>query len=225
MMRALEAIEVPDWTSRLPKVDLHCHAEAYARLDQVLARSEQRIAACIEAARDGPHGIDFLPYAGVREADYTAIARWAHRAAEAGLGVTIHAGEFSVDGLEPAVRLPGLARIGHGVFVPDRPRVLEDLAARGIVVECCLTSNVVLGAVATYAIHPIREVVARGVPVTLATDNPAKLWTSIGREYAIAAAMGFSEAELRTFTRNGIASSFLAPDEKQELLAAVTPPQ
>ena len=41
-MRALEHTPVPGWVTRLPKADLHCHAEADARLEQIRARDSGR---------------------------------------------------------------------------------------------------------------------------------------------------------------------------------------
>jgi adenosine deaminase len=53
------------------------------------------------------------------------------------------------------------------------------------------------------------------VPVTLSTDNPVRVGTTIGREYAIAAALGFSPAELRGFTRNAVLAAFVPNDRRR----------
>ena len=42
--------------------------------------------------------------------------------------------------------------------------------------------------------------------------------TTIGREYAIAHALGFSHAELLGFTRNAIRAAFIPDEERQKLL-------
>jgi adenosine deaminase len=56
----------------------------------------------------------------------------------------------------------------------------------------------VLGAVPFYEEHPVMRFVEAGVPGALCTDDPVQVCTKIGREYALAAALGFSEEEERS---------------------------
>jgi adenosine deaminase len=175
--------------------------------------------ACIHMAAEGLAGVDFISDPYDSEADWTDIYRWAERAAGAGLGITVHAGEFSTANLEAALRVPGLRRIGHAVYAVREPQLVDLLAESGVTVECCLSCNVVLGAVASYAEHPIYRFVERGIPVTLNTDDPVRVCTTIGREYAIAAALGFSSTDLLAFTRRAIQASFCAAERRAELLA------
>jgi adenosine deaminase len=118
-----------------------------------------------------------------------------------------------------ALRTPGLRRIGHGTRIPGDPRLLEQLIRSGATLECSLTCNVVLGSAASYAAHPIRRFVDAGVPVTLNTDLPVHACTTIGREYAVAAALGFSPADLLAFTRNAVLAAFTAAARRAALLA------
>jgi adenosine deaminase len=145
--------------------------------------------------------------------------RVAERAAACGLGVTAHAGEFSAANIIAALRTPGLTRLGHAVYAASDPRLLDAVAENDATVECSLSCNVVLGAAPSYAEHPIRRFTERGIPVTLCTDNPVQVCTTIGREYALAHALGFTPAELLGFTMNAIRASFLPPERKQEVLA------
>jgi adenosine deaminase len=177
--------------------------------------------ACVSAARDGLGGIDFLYDPYDVEADWEPMYRAAERAADAGLGVTAHAGEFSTANIAAALRVPHLGRIGHAVYAARDPRLLDLLAESGATVECCLSSNVVLGAVPSYEAHPVRQFVERGIPVALCSDIPVETATSIGREYALAHALGFSVAELAAFTANAIRASFAPLARKAALLAAV----
>jgi adenosine deaminase len=105
------------------------------------------------------------------------------------------------------------------VYAAADPHLIADLARSGATVECSLTSNVVLGAVPAYDAHPIRRFVDAGVPVTLNTDLPVHLCTTIEREYAIAAALGFSSADLMAFTRNSILAAFTSAERRAGLLA------
>jgi len=168
----------------------------------------------LRLANEGLGGIDFLVSPYHLEADpatWQVAYEWAARAADVGLGVTVHAGEFSGANLTAALRLPGLSRIGHGIYLAAEPRLLDEVVRRSITLECCLSCNVVLGGVPSYATHPIGRLMAAGVPITLNTDDPVRVWTTIGREYAIAALLGFTEQELRQFTENGLRAAFRQP--------------
>ena len=72
--------------------------------------------------------------------------------------------------------------------------------------ECCPTSNVVLGLYPSYAAHPFPALRAAGVRVTLGSDDPPYWAASIGGEYAVAAErVGPRDAELREITRTALA--------------------
>jgi adenosine deaminase len=180
---------------------------------------DQLLDACLRLANEGLAGVDFLSDPYDAEADWTGIYRWAERAAGAGLGITVHAGEFSSANLAASLCVPGLKRIGHAVYAAFDPRLLDQLAASGVTVECSLSCNVVLGAVASYEEHPIRRFLEHGIPVTLNTDDPVRICTTIGREYAIAAALDFTPAELLAFTRSAVQASFTTADRRAALLA------
>lgn len=184
-------------------------------------RLERIVAACLGAAADGLAGVDMLyrPYAA--EANWAACYRVAERFAAAGLGITAHAGEFSTANVAAALATPGLTRLGHATYAARDPRLLDLLAARGVTVECCLTCNVVLGAVPSYEQHPIRRFVEAGIPVVLCTDNPVQLCSTIGREYALAHALGFTREELAGFTRQAIRAAFTTPARRAALLAGI----
>jgi adenosine deaminase len=155
------------------------------------------------------------------EVEWEPMYRVAARAADAGLGVTAHAGEFSTANIAAALRTPGLSRIGHAVYAARDPRLLDRLAHSGVTVECSLSCNVVLGAVPSYEEHPIHQFVERGIPVALCADVPVQIATTIGREYALAHALGFSPTDLVSFTANAIRASFTTPTRKAALLAAL----
>ena len=64
---------------------------------------------------------------------------------------------------------------------------MEELAERGIVLEVCPTSNVVLGVYPTFEEHPLPALRAAGVPVTLGSDDPPYFGATIGGEYGVGA--------------------------------------
>jgi adenosine deaminase len=136
-------------------------------------------------------------------------------AAEAGLGITCHAGEWGgPESVRAALELPNLTRIGHGVRSIEDPALVREIADRGIVLEVCLTSNVVLGLYADYGSHPLRQLVAAGVRTTLGSDDPPYWHASIGREYEVAQEMGLDPHQ---FTQFAIESAFLPAAERAAL--------
>lgn len=141
------------------------------------------------------------------------------RARDAGLGITVHAGESGdARNVAAAVEKLGASRIGHGTSAPDDPSVLELLAERSVTVECCLTSNVHTGAVASYEEHPMRRFVEAGVPVVLATDNRFFSHTSLSREYDVAGErLRMEKGVLDRIALESARSSFLPPREREEL--------
>lgn len=175
--------------------------------------------ACVSAAREGLAGIDFLYEPYDAEADWKPMYRAAEQVADAGLGITAHAAEFSTANCAAALRMPHLTRIGHAVYAARDPRLLDLLAQSGLTVECSLSCNVVLGAAPSYEEHPIHQFEERGIPVALCSDIPVQIATTIGREYALAHALGFSRDQLLAFTTNAVRASF-APSERKTLLLA-----
>jgi adenosine deaminase len=143
-------------------------------------------------------------------------------AAGAGVGCSVHAGEWAgPESVRAALGLP-VTRIGHGVRAIEDPALVEELATRGIVLECCPTSNVVLDLFPSYEDHPLPRLADAGVPVTLGSDDPPYFGASIGGEYAICRERyGFDDDRLRTITRTAIEAAFCEKSLKQRLMQKV----
>tara|TARA_R110002020_G_scaffold37688_6_gene113598 strand:+ start:1921 stop:2943 length:1023 start_codon:yes stop_codon:yes gene_type:complete len=153
-----------------------------------------------------------------RVADY---ARAFDIARDAGLGLTIHAGEvcgpFSVI---DALDLVRPSRIGHGVRAIEDMDLVARLADLGTVLEVCPGSNVALQVYPDFDHHPLRRLKEAGVRVCLNSDDPPFFRTSLEREYRIAAeVMGFSEAEINGMTRTAVEAAFVDEDTRSRLLA------
>jgi adenosine deaminase len=155
-----------------------------------------------------------------RVADY---ARAFDIAREAGLGITIHAGEicgaFSV---ADAIDLVKPSRIGHGVRAIEDADLVRRLADLGTVLEVCPGSNIALGVFADFASHPLRALREAGVRVTINSDDPSFFHTSLEREYALASsAFGFSDGEIDDMTRTAIEAAFVDESTRQVLLSKI----
>ncbi|MFD0670611.1 adenosine deaminase [Cohnella sp. GCM10027633] len=141
------------------------------------------------------------------------------RAGELGIPVTIHAGEAAgPDNIQEAITRLGASRIGHGVRLQEDERVLALVRDRRIPLELCPTSNIQTRAVGGWEDYPIRDYMARGLLVTVNTDNPGVSGTTITREYAaLVERFGFSPREVAELILNGVEAAFLEGNEKEEL--------
>jgi adenosine deaminase len=150
------------------------------------------------------------------------FARAFEIARDAGLGLTCHAGEWAGrESVRAALEL-GVTRLGHGVRAVEDPALVRELAERGIVLEVCPTSNVVLGAYPDYAAHPFPMLRDAGVLVTLGSDDPPYWEASIGGEYAVARReWGLDDAALRAITRTALEAAFVPDHLRNALLAQI----
>ncbi len=149
---------------------------------------------------------------------------------EAGLGLTLHAGE--ADGphsIWVALQRCGAHRIGHGVrIVEDTKRLEGEIAELGrlasyvrdrrIPLEVCLTSNLQTGGW-TADQHPVGALHRAGFAVTLNTDNRLMSATSMTQEFALAAQHHrFGLDDLRVVTETAIQAAFCDRPTRQAIL-------
>ena len=151
----------------------------------------------------------------------TPFAKVFRRAREAGLHVTIHAGEVgNAHNVRVAVEQLGAQRIGHGVRAIDDPSVVQMLREQDVTLEVCPTSNLQTGAIPTFAKHPLSALYRMAVPVTINTDDPSISDTTLTDEYMLAVdVMGFSQSDIRRTILNAAHAAFLPPDEKRALIS------
>ncbi|MBX3031795.1 MAG: adenosine deaminase [Chloroflexi bacterium] len=145
-----------------------------------------------------------------------AIAR------DAGLGITVHAGEWG--GAAQVWRALDIepTRIAHGAPAADDPALMAQLRTRGVTLDLCPTSNVQASIVGSLAAHPLARLHRAGVPVTLSTDDRTVSDLTLTREYEHAVEpIGLSPAELWAMDRHALEVAFLQHDEqlRADLLA------
>ena len=140
-----------------------------------------------------------------------------------GLRVYPHAGEtVGAESVWGAVRALGADRIAHGVRAVEDDALLRHLAAHGIACDVCPTSNVRLGVYPSHAHHPIRRLLAAGVPVTIGSDDPGLFQTSLTDELiALARVHAFTAPELSDLVRRAVDVSFTSKTEKTALRTRV----
>ena len=145
------------------------------------------------------------------------------RARAAGLHSVPHAGETTgPETIWDAIRDLGAERIEHGISAVQDPSLLDHLVERGITLDVCPTSNVALKVVADLESHPVRELVAAGVRVTVNSDDPPMFATTLNNEYAIVARLlGLDEEGIADLARTAVDASFLDDAGKQRLRSEI----
>lgn len=146
-----------------------------------------------------------------------------NRARDAGLRITVHAGEAAgPESIWQAIRELGAERIGHGVKAVEDAALMEFLAKQRIGVESCLTSNIQTSTVPSLAQHPLKTFLEHGVLASINTDDPAVQGIDIQHEYRVAApAAGLTPEQIRQAQINGLEIAFLSEAEKAALRARV----
>jgi adenosine deaminase len=146
-----------------------------------------------------------------------AIAR------RAGLRAMPHAGELmgSVS-VWTAVETLGADRLGHGVRAVEDPRLLEEIARRGVALEVCPTSNVSLGVHSDLSSVPVPTLLAAGVQVALGADDPLLFGSRLLGQYAaVRAAHDLDDATLARLARMSVESSCADDATKQATVAEI----
>ncbi|WP_327679697.1 adenosine deaminase [Streptomyces sp. NBC_00467] len=141
------------------------------------------------------------------------------RAIAAGLHSVPHAGETTgPQTIWDALNDLRAERIGHGTSSVQDPALLAHLAERRIPLEVCPTSNIATRAVTVLDDHPIKEMVAAGVLVTVNSDDPPMFGTDLNNEYGVAGRLlGLDERGLAALAKNAVEASFLDPAGKARI--------
>lgn len=147
---------------------------------------------------------------------------------DAGLPLTLHAGEAdSAERVLQAGRL-GARRIGHGVRLVDalqdgaRGDLIAEAKALGLHLEVCPTSNVHTGAAASIAAHPITALWRAGLSLSYHTDNRLmSCITQTSEAAALLAHTPLTVADLLAMAAQAARHSFLPAVQRQRALARI----
>jgi adenosine deaminase len=148
------------------------------------------------------------------------------RIRDAGVGITLHAGEADVaERIIEAADL-GATRIGHGVRLVDaigdarRAYLLDAARQRGLHLEVCPTSNVHTGAATSIATHPIRGLWDAGISLSYNTDNRLMSCITMSAEAsALLSDAAFTKDDLLRMAAMAARSSFLPEAQRDRAIA------
>lgn len=181
----------------------------------------------INAKHHGVVGFDLAgPERGYLPDRHLAACR---RAVEAGLGLTIHAGEAAgLDSIEKAIDPCGAQRLGHGVEIIEDCRVVD-----GAIVELGTTARLVHDSFVPLEVcpwsnlatkqwepsqHPVGTLHRAGFNITLNTDNRLMSRTSMTREFALCVEhQAFTIDDLALITKRTLEAAFCSDSVKQRL--------
>ena len=116
----------------------------------------------------------------------------------------------------------GALRIDHGVRSIDDAALVERLARSQVPLTVCPLSNQYLKVTPDLSRHPLRELMAAGVLVTINSDDPAYFGGYVNANYrAVQKAFDLSRAELAGLARASFAASWLDAGAKAKRIAEV----
>ena len=140
-------------------------------------------------------------------------------ARQRGLPFTVHAGESGgPENVREVLDLLSPTRIGHGVRCIEEAALVERLVAASVHLEICPSCNVQTEIVAVYALHPIDELVRRGVRLGISTDQRTVTPITLSGGYAkLHAAFGWSMVDFGQRNLDALDASFAPESTKARL--------
>jgi adenosine deaminase len=141
-------------------------------------------------------------------------------AKQAGLHVTIHAGEWGPGyNVREAIEEIGAERIGHGVRVLEDESIVALARERGTAFEVCITSNYQSGVFESLETHPLMKMHEAGLNVTINTDDPSISRITLSHEYYTACEdLHMPQNTLRQRIRAAAQAAFIGETEKGILI-------
>ncbi|MEV5750176.1 adenosine deaminase [Actinoallomurus sp. NPDC052308] len=194
--------------------------ECRVLLDHSRRRSVDRARHTVDlAARYATHGVLGIGLAGDEAHPLAPFAEVIESARDAGLHLVHHAGETcGPASIREAMTVGHTERLGHGIRVLDDAGLVAEVRDRGLPLEVCPSSNVALGVAPSFAAHPLPLLRDAGLVVTVSTDIPVIVGTTLTEEYArIRTAFGYDDAVLAELSRAGVEASFAPESTKARL--------
>ena len=145
------------------------------------------------------------------------------QAKQMGLRSIPHAGETEgANSVRGAIKELQADRICHGVRSIEDINVVKELVDRQIPLDICPTSNIRLNIYPSMSQHPFRELDELGVKITINSDDPSIIGSSLCDEYmTVAREFGYTISDLVRFARNSIQASYTTTESKTKYLSEI----
>jgi len=145
------------------------------------------------------------------------------RARAEGFLTVAHAGEEGPpEYIWQALDLLHVRRVDHGVRCTEDDRLVERLVSEQVPLTVCPFSNVKLRVFPELRQHNAREMLERGLLVTINSDDPAYFGGYVADNYiATAEALSMTATQMIQVARNSFVASFLPEADKLRHLEAI----
>jgi adenine deaminase len=145
------------------------------------------------------------------------------RARKEGFLTVAHAGEEGPAAyVGEAIDLLKISRLDHGNNSLDDEKIVHELVSRKIPLTICPLSNLKLKVVQNLEHHPLREMLDKGLLVTVNSDDPAYFGGYVNENYLeISRALDLSEEEIVKLARNSFLASFMDEETRQKMISRV----
>ena len=141
------------------------------------------------------------------------------RARSEGFLTVAHAGEEGpADYIWQALRILGVRRIDHGIRCVEDEELVRYLARTRIPLTVCPLSNIKLHIFESLNQHNIKQLLQRGLCVTINSDDPAYFGGYLTENFlATQRALDLTQEDVVQLVRNSVEASFLPDDRKRSL--------
>ena len=140
-----------------------------------------------------------------------------------GLKTVAHAGEEGpADYIWSAIKRLGVERIDHGVRCLEDESLVDYLVKQRMPLTVCPQSNVKLRVFDTMADHNLKQMMDKGICVTVNSDDPAYFGGYVSENFrAVQQALNLDDDEIYQLVRNSFEASFLTEDERAGYIASL----
>lgn len=144
-------------------------------------------------------------------------------AKDAGLLSTPHAGELAgPEQIEKALDVLQADRVLHGVTAIQSPDLVARLAADGICLDVCPTSNLLLDVIPEIDAHPLKPLLEAGVRCSINADDPVLFGPGILSEYELCrSVLRLTDEEIAACALSSIECSGASAELKAKAVAGI----
>jgi adenine deaminase len=148
------------------------------------------------------------------------FARVYAEARKEGFVPVAHAGEEGPPAyVSEAIDILRVRRIDHGNRSMEDPTLVARIAREQIPLTVCPLSNRALQTCPDLTLHPLRQMLAAGLLVTVNSDDPSYFGGYVNENFvAVQEALSLTEIEIATLARNSFVASFMGDSEKAAAL-------
>lgn len=144
-------------------------------------------------------------------------------AQEMGFLTVVHAGEEGPpEYIWAALDLLKASRIDHGNSCLEDPDLVDVLGIYEIPLTSCPLSNLRLKVIQSMSEHPLREMMDRGIKVTVNSDDPAYFGGYLNENFiAVADALKLTREDIIRLVKNSFEAAFITDAEKKAYIKKV----